>query len=70
MASAAFSQLKLGVPGAIPLEKPLAFYYFCFVLVVLAVALLKRILHSPFGAVFQAIREKSDRPVACGYDTI
>ena len=32
------------------------------------VALLKRILDSPFGAVLQAIRENSDRAVACGYD--
>ena len=37
-------------------------------LVGLAVALLKRILDSPFGAVLQAIRENSDRAVACGYD--
>src|SRR5205807_508124 len=37
-------------------------------LVALAVAGLKRILDSPFGAVLQAIRENSDRAVACGYD--
>lgn len=62
-------QLTLGFPGfPVSLEKPLAFYYFCFVLVGLAVALLKRILDSPFGAVLQAIRENSDRAVACGYD--
>jgi branched-chain amino acid transport system permease protein len=55
-------QLTLGFPGfPVSLEKPLAFYYFCFVLVGLAVALLKRILDSPFGAVLQAIRENSDR---------
>ncbi len=34
----------------------------------LAVAGLKRILDSPFGAVLQAIRENSDRAIACGYD--
>jgi branched-chain amino acid transport system permease protein len=62
-------QLALGFPGfAVPLDKPLAFYYFCFVLVGLAVAFLKRILDSPFGAVLQAIPENSDRAVACGYD--
>src|SRR5215510_2696426 len=62
-------QLALGFPGfAIPLESPLAFYYFCFALVAVAVAVLKRILDSPFGAVLQAIRENSDRAVACGYD--
>ena len=62
-------QLKLGFPGfAVPLDSSLAFYYFCFVLVGLAVAALKRILDSPFGAVLQAIRENRDRAVACGYD--
>src|SRR5881398_688678 len=43
-------------------------YFIAYVLVVLAVAALKRILDSPFGAVLQAIRENSDRAVACGYD--
>ena len=62
-------QLKLGFPGfSVPLDRPIAFYYFCFALVGLAVAFLKRILDSPFGAVLQAIRENSDRAVACGYD--
>jgi branched-chain amino acid transport system permease protein len=61
--------LPLTLPGAsISLETSLAFYYFAFVLVGLAVAALKRILDSPFGAVLQAIRENSDRAVACGYD--
>jgi len=50
------------------LRDPLAFYFFAYVLVVLAVAGLKRILDSPFGAVLQAIRENGDRAAACGYD--
>ncbi|PYM31465.1 MAG: branched-chain amino acid ABC transporter permease [Candidatus Rokuibacteriota bacterium] len=59
----------LVLPGVrIPLDTSLAFYYFAFALVALAVAGLKRILDSPFGAVLQAIRENSDRAVACGYD--
>lgn len=59
----------IGLPGAsLSLRNPLAFYFFSYVLVVLAVAALKRILDSPFGAVLQAIRENSDRAVACGYD--
>ena len=62
-------QLALGLFGArLPLDSTLAFYYFSYVLVGLAVAGLKRILDSPFGAVLQAIRENSDRAVACGYD--
>jgi branched-chain amino acid transport system permease protein len=52
----------------VDLEGSLAFYYFTFVLVWLAVASLKRILDSPFGTVLQAIRENSDRASACGYD--
>jgi len=59
----------LGLPGgSLSLRDPLAFYFFAYVLVVLAVAGLKRILDSPFGAVLQAIRENGDRAVACGYD--
>ncbi len=53
---------------AVPIDTSLAFYYFTFVFVGLAVAGLKRILESPFGAVLQAIRENSDRAAACGYD--
>jgi branched-chain amino acid transport system permease protein len=61
--------LPLTLPGgSVPLGTPLAFYYFALVLVGLAVAALKRILESPFGAVLQAIRENSDRAVGCGYD--
>ena len=59
----------LGLPGmSLSLRHPLAFYFFSYVLVVLAVAALKRILDSPFGAVLQAIRENADRATACGYD--
>jgi len=61
--------LPLGLPGgSVSLRTPLAFYFFAYALVVLAFAALKRILDSPFGAVLQAIRENSDRAVACGYD--
>ena len=52
----------------INLEGSLAFYYFSFAVVWLAVAGLKRILDSPFGMVLQAIRENGDRASACGYD--
>jgi len=62
-------QLPLRLFGwTIPLESTLAFYYFAYALVVLAVAALKRILDSPFGSVLQAIRENPDRAAACGYD--
>ena len=59
----------LRLPGlTIALDTSTTFYYFALALVVLAVAGLKRILESPFGAVLQAIRENSERAVACGYD--
>jgi len=59
----------LVLPGlTIPLDQSTTFYYFSLALVILAVAGLKRILDSPFGAVLQAIRENSDRAAACGYD--
>jgi branched-chain amino acid transport system permease protein len=59
----------LAFPGTtISLRTPLVFYYFVYALLVLAVAALRRILDSPFGTVLQAIRENSDRAVACGYD--
>lgn len=62
-------QLPLGLPGwPVSLASPLAFYYFVLALVTAAVAALKRILDSPFGAVLQAIRENSERAQACGYD--
>jgi branched-chain amino acid transport system permease protein len=62
-------QLPVTLPGiSIPLDTSLAFYYFALVLVALSFAGLKRILDSPFGAVLQAIRENSDRALACGYD--
>ncbi len=59
----------LWLPGtSVSLRTPFAFYCFTFVLVVLAVAVLKRILDSPFGRVLQAIRENPERASACGYD--
>ena len=59
----------LVLPGyTVPLRAPLVFYYFTFAVVLVAVAALRRILDSPFGAVLQAIRENSDRATACGYD--
>jgi branched-chain amino acid transport system permease protein len=62
-------QLPVNLFGwKISIESPLGFYYFAFALVCLAVAGLKRILDSPFGAVLQAIRENGDRASACGYD--
>ena len=62
-------QLKLGLAGfSLSIDTTTGFYYFCYALVGLAVAVLTRILASPFGAVLQAIRENTNRATACGYD--
>jgi len=53
---------------SISLDSPITFYYFALAVVGVAVAGLKRILDSPFGAVLQAIRENSGRATACGYN--
>jgi branched-chain amino acid transport system permease protein len=59
----------LTLPGfSVSITSSLAFYYFALAVVTVAMLALKRILDSPFGAVLQAIRENSDRAVACGYD--
>jgi branched-chain amino acid transport system permease protein len=62
-------QLPLGILAwSVPLKSPLAFHYFALVIAALAVAGLRRVLASPFGAVLAAIRENGDRATACGYD--
>jgi branched-chain amino acid transport system permease protein len=59
----------LWLPGTtVSLRAPFAFYCFTFFVVIVAVAVLKRILDSPFGRVLQAIRENPERASACGYD--
>lgn len=50
------------------LLEPLQKYYFILVFVGLAMALLSRILASPFGGVMEAIRENEARARACGFD--
>lgn len=64
--------LPVRIPGVvtISLDSSLAFYYFAFAVVALAMFALKRILESPFGAVLQAIRENGERAQACGYNVV
>jgi len=45
----------------IGLSKPLNFYFFCLGIVVLSLWILRRIVNSPLGYMFQAIRENSKR---------
>ncbi len=44
-------------------------YYFVFVIVVAATAIIWQILRSPYGQVLRAVRENENRARNCGYDT-
>jgi len=51
------------------ISSPLSFYYFAFIFCALSILVIYRILHSPFGAVLQSIRENEKRSQSCGYNT-
>ena len=51
------------------LQDPLRFHFFSVALVLVAIYLLWRIVHSPFGRVLQAIRDNDQRARCLGYDT-
>ena len=61
------SRIDIG-PLHLDFLNPLVKYYVVLVFVALALALLSRILASPFGAAIEAIRENETRATACGYD--
>ena len=63
-----------GVPrgklfGLIDLGPDLTLYYVVLVVMLLAFALIVRIVHSPFGQVLIAIKENEPRAISLGYDT-
>ncbi|WJF90342.1 branched-chain amino acid ABC transporter permease [Paraburkholderia bonniea] len=63
-----------GVPrgallGLLDLSSDLTLYYVVLVVMVLAFALIVRIVHSPFGQVLVALKENEARAVSLGYDT-
>lgn len=62
----------LGVPagrlfGVIDLGNPMQLYYSALAIVVVALAVLWRVIHSPFGSILTAIRENEARAVSLGY---
>lgn len=60
---------QIALPGLrLSLIDPLTKYYFVLAFVAAAVALLSRILRSPFGAAIEAVRENEHRAAACGFD--
>lgn len=63
-----------GVPrgklfGMLDLSSDLTLYYVVLVVVVLAFALIVRVVHSPFGQVLTALKENESRAISLGYDT-
>ncbi len=62
-----------GVPrgrllGLLPLDHPLAMYYFVYAIFLLGFGLVYRTIHSPFGHVLRSIRENEPRALSLGYD--
>ncbi len=55
--------------GFFSLDPDLSLYYVVLVVMVLAFALIVRIVHSPFGQVLVAIKENEPRAISLGYDT-
>ena len=55
--------------GFLSLSSDLTLYYVVLVVIVLAFALIVRIVHSPFGQILTAIRENEPRAISLGYDT-
>lgn len=54
--------------GVIDLADNHIMYYFVLAIVVLGFALIRRIVHSPFGQILKAIRENEPRAISLGYD--
>jgi branched-chain amino acid transport system permease protein len=55
--------------GLFDLSRPLTLYYAVLCIVLLAFALMWRIIHSPFGNILKAIRENEPRAISLGYLT-
>jgi branched-chain amino acid transport system permease protein len=54
--------------GMLDLADDRAMYYFVVAVVVAGVALIHRVVHSPFGEVLKAIRDNEQRATSLGYD--
>jgi branched-chain amino acid transport system permease protein len=61
-----------GVPrpnlGPIDMHPEINLYYFILILVAISMAAMVRVVHSPFGATLQALRENRDRAMSVGYN--
>jgi branched-chain amino acid transport system permease protein len=54
--------------GMLDLADDRAMYYFVVAVVIAGVALIHRVVHSPFGEVLKAIRDNEQRATSLGYD--
>jgi len=54
--------------GLVPLDRPIAMYYFVFVAFLGGFFVVYRAIHSPFGHVLRAVRENEPRALSLGYD--
>jgi branched-chain amino acid transport system permease protein len=54
--------------GLVPLDRPIAMYYFVFLAFLGGFFVVHRAIHSPFGQVLRAIRENEPRALSLGYD--
>jgi branched-chain amino acid transport system permease protein len=62
-----------GVPrgsllGVLPLKSDLVMYYLVLAVFVAVFALIRRVVHSPFGQVLKAIRDNEPRAISLGYE--
>jgi branched-chain amino acid transport system permease protein len=55
--------------GLVPLNSPLAMYFFVFGVFLIGFFIIHRTIHSPFGNVLKAIRENEPRAISLGYKT-
>lgn len=53
-----------------PSQSRITFYYLVLALFVFTFVFIRRLVHSPTGAVFMAIRENEDRALSIGYNTL
>lgn len=60
--------LKLSFPFHVNLGDPNNLFIFVFIILMLAILAMFRILHSPFGALLQGLKENEQRLKACGYN--
>jgi branched-chain amino acid transport system permease protein len=54
--------------GLVPLDRPIAMYFFVFAAFLGGFFVVYRAIHSPFGNVLRAVRENEPRALSLGYD--